>query len=242
MKAMLDFLNQNSGAFTVLFSLVVACATVFYAVLTYRLVDETRRMREVQTEPALVVSIEPSEHWINFINLVIANVGEGPARDITLRATPDFQRFAGRYVSALGMFKHGIKHLSPGQRITVFLTSMVDAVHGTSSDLGHLNFEISASYRSPDGRVIDDSFPIHFDSLEGMGNIGTPPLIDIAQSIEKIQRDVQHVVSGFRKLEVVVHTREDVARDNTRTHERLHPLELLPDPVQPSSPTSGAVG
>ena len=39
---LVEFLNENSGAFAV----VVAIATVVYAILTWRLVSETRKMRE----------------------------------------------------------------------------------------------------------------------------------------------------------------------------------------------------
>ncbi len=53
MQSFLHAINNNSGAINLLFSLIAAGATVFYAVLTHRLVGETKRMREVQTEPAL---------------------------------------------------------------------------------------------------------------------------------------------------------------------------------------------
>ena len=53
----LEFLNQNSGAFTVIFSALVAIATIVYAILTGRLVSETRKMRGVQTEPKVSVTI-----------------------------------------------------------------------------------------------------------------------------------------------------------------------------------------
>ena len=47
----LEFLNENRGAFAVAFSAVVAIATIVYAILTWRLVSETRKMRVAQTEP-----------------------------------------------------------------------------------------------------------------------------------------------------------------------------------------------
>lgn len=47
----LEFLNENRGAFAVAFSAVVAITTVVYAILTWRLVSETRKMRVAQTEP-----------------------------------------------------------------------------------------------------------------------------------------------------------------------------------------------
>ena len=54
-KLILEFLNQNSGAFSVLFSGLVALATVVYVVLTWKLVSETKKMRKVQTEPKICV-------------------------------------------------------------------------------------------------------------------------------------------------------------------------------------------
>lgn len=66
---MLNFLNQNSGAFLVLFSLVVTGATVFYAILTSRLVSETRKMREAQTEPNVSVNISSKEEMHSSVRI-----------------------------------------------------------------------------------------------------------------------------------------------------------------------------
>jgi hypothetical protein len=41
----LEWMNNNAGVMDLLFSLVVAFATTFYAVLTWKLVGETTRMR-----------------------------------------------------------------------------------------------------------------------------------------------------------------------------------------------------
>jgi hypothetical protein len=76
---MLNFLNQNSGAFLVLFSLVVTGATVFYAILTSRLVSETRKMREAQTEPNVSVNISSKEETTYLKDMLIQNIGLGAA-------------------------------------------------------------------------------------------------------------------------------------------------------------------
>lgn len=57
MSETLKFLNENSGALTVIFTAVVTVATAVYAVLTWKLVAETRLMREVQTEPKIEISV-----------------------------------------------------------------------------------------------------------------------------------------------------------------------------------------
>ncbi len=45
MNEILDFLNENAGALTVIFTAVVTLSTVAYATLTRVLVSETRKMR-----------------------------------------------------------------------------------------------------------------------------------------------------------------------------------------------------
>jgi hypothetical protein len=67
----------------VVFTGIVALSTVFYAVVTLRLVSETRRMREVQTEPRESVRAELTTlGGQDGMNLVIQNDGQGPAENI----------------------------------------------------------------------------------------------------------------------------------------------------------------
>jgi hypothetical protein len=53
LKVIIEIINQNIGLMTLLFSGVVAVSTFFYAILTWKLVSETRKMREAQTEPKI---------------------------------------------------------------------------------------------------------------------------------------------------------------------------------------------
>ena len=65
------------------FSGLVALSTLVYAVLTWRLVTETKRMREVQTEPKVSVRAELSRDvGHGGIELIIRNEGQGPAQNI----------------------------------------------------------------------------------------------------------------------------------------------------------------
>ena len=70
----IDFLNQNSGAITLIFTMVVALATVAYVVLTWSLVSETKKLREDQTEQKISAIIQPREEWLNFMDLIIQNI------------------------------------------------------------------------------------------------------------------------------------------------------------------------
>ena len=66
MTALLYFVNQNSGAIQVVFSGIVTLATLIYAVLTWKLVSETRRMRKAQTDAKVTVGIRLTNRQIGF--------------------------------------------------------------------------------------------------------------------------------------------------------------------------------
>lgn len=117
---LVEFLNENNGAFAVIFSAVVAIATVVYAFLTWRLVSETRKMREAQTEPKVSVTIQPREEWIKLIDMVIQNIGLGPAYNIKFEINPDFECMKGKFLSELGFMKNGLKYLAPNQKLQFF--------------------------------------------------------------------------------------------------------------------------
>ena len=85
MNALFEFLNQNSGALSVLFSAVVTVATVVYAILTWKLVAETRLLREAQTEPCVEITAQPLETAFNLLRLQIRNTGMGAARQLRFR-------------------------------------------------------------------------------------------------------------------------------------------------------------
>jgi len=217
----LEFLNQNSGAFTIVFSAIVAIATVVYAVLTWKLVSETRKMREVQTEPKVSVTIQPREEWINFIDMVIQNIGLGPAYDIKFEVEPDFEYIKGKFLSELGFVKHGLKYFAPNQKLQFFLTNMVENFEEKTKR----PFKIKLTYRSGTGKVYKDEYLIDFSQLIGLSQLGEPPLYKIAKNIEEIRKYIQHLSTGFHKMKVVIYTKKDVKEERKRLLEQMDEKE-----------------
>lgn len=221
MRELLDTLNQNAGAFNVLFGGVVMLATAVYAVLTAVLVVETRKMRRAQTEAEVVVRLQPSEKWINLIELVVENVGMGTAYDITLKATTDQEYEPGKRLSDLGLFKHGIRVLSPRQSLKTFLMSIVGKVDKIKDPSGPLRFTIVTRYRNVLGEPMERTFELDLQYLLGLRQAGTPPLEKLADSIENIQKDLAHLASGFRRLKVVTYTKNDIEEETARIEARM---------------------
>ena len=100
-----------------IFSGLVALSTLVYAFLTWRLVAETRRMREVQTEPRVSVLVELNDqHGHGGMDLVIRNEGQGPAQNVRFEFQGDPTYFdTDRPIDQLPVIKNGLPYLGPNQ-------------------------------------------------------------------------------------------------------------------------------
>ena len=200
----LEFLNQNQTAFTVIFSALVAFATIVYAILTWRLVLETRKMREAQTEPNICVTIEPSEVWINFIEMAIQNIGLGPAYNIQFEVDPEFEQEKGKFLSELGFIKNGFKFLAPSQRFKFFLTSLLEDFEEKMKT----HFNIKITFQNSLGKSYEFTYLIDFSHLIGLNQVGELPIYGISKNIEAIRKDIHNLSIG-KKMKVVMYTKTE---------------------------------
>lgn len=207
--SILEFLNSNSGAFSVIFAAVVAISTVVYAILTRKLVYETKEMREAQTEPKISVVVQPREEWINFMDMIIQNVGYGPAYNISFDISPDFECRKGEYLSRLGAMKSGLRYLAPNQRIQFFLTSMVEDFEQKVKK----SFEIGVKYQNRVGKTYEEKFMINFSEYVGLPQLGEPPMYEISKNIEQMQKDIHNLSTGFSRMKAIVYTKNDLEEE-----------------------------
>jgi len=218
----LDFLNRNSGALTVIFGAIVAIATIVYAKLTAALVSETNRMRRAQTDPEVVVSVQPSAVWINLIELVVENIGGGSAYNLRLEVSPDVKCSRGEMLSSIGLFKHGMQQLAPQRSVKTFLFSVADKVAEIDNPEGPFRFTVKATYDAGAGEQIMRTFELDLLHLVGMVQLGTPPLKTIADSVKALQNDVSHLTTGFKRLTVNVNTRAEVEAEEAEQVAEFH--------------------
>lgn len=209
LNEIIDFLNKNSGALNVVFTGVVTVATAVYAVLTWKLVSETRLMREVQTEPRLAVTMNSIDEAIHIVRLHFRNIGQGPAFGV---------KFAPRVESGSELstallaeftepnyFKTGLSYLGPGQeRVSMFteLTKNYDEKISTV-----LAFDVE--YKSVTGKSYRETLMVDMSEYKGTERLGKPHLYAIAQSLEKLQKDVDRLVGGSKRLKTDVYSAED---------------------------------
>ena len=196
-----------TDVFLLVFSGVVAISTLIYAYLTWRLVGETRRMREVQTEPKISVFVELNEHISTGMDLVIRNDGQGPAYNIrfTFRGDPTY--FGGdRPVDQLPVIRNGLTYLAPNQTFRFMLGFLFgDAFNNAIQN----PWSIDVVYESQSEKSCRDSYTIDFSQFSELIVGGGSPLYKIEKHLDALQRDVHHLTTGFHKIRVITQTQEE---------------------------------
>ncbi|MBP6014614.1 MAG: hypothetical protein KBA31_20465 [Alphaproteobacteria bacterium] len=199
---MLSYLNANSGALTVIFTAIVTVSTVAYAVLTQRLVSETKQLRRAETEPALVVYLSPSDRWVNLFYLVIHNHGKGVARNIKWSLVPSREELTTLGVKATSLaLLDGFAQLAPDQRVRSFFGSVAELL----KDPPMQAIQISVSYENDARQVATANFLLDVNQFRGIVELGKAADVRIAESLEKLERNLRSVVSDG-SISVLVQT------------------------------------
>lgn len=205
----IEEINKNAGLIGLLFSLVVTVATVVTAWLNARLVNETRRMREAQTEPAMQVTYRIRENYLSFPDVVVKNIGMGPARDIRFEISADMPsgdaNDAVDSLNKLACFSNGLAYLGPGQEFSSFWTSMYEN-HASKIQT---KVWITCRYRSMSGSKFEDRCLLDLSELKGISRIGTPPLQHIEKHLSAIQKEMEKWSRAGSRLKADVFTQAD---------------------------------
>jgi hypothetical protein len=210
----IDEINKNAGFIGLVFSLVVTIATVVTAWLNARLVSETRRMREAQTEPHIEVTYKIRDEWINLLDVVVRNIGLGPAYDISfeLRAESSNEDKSDLVDSLekMNCFSKGLVYLGPDQEFSSFWTNLTE---GHASKLG-TRVLVTCRYRNATSVRYEVPCVLDLSALKGISRIGEPPLLKISKQIESIAKSIDHLASGFKRLKVDAYLQADRDAEN----------------------------
>ena len=221
MSDLLDFLNTNSGALTVIFTAVVTLATAVYAVLTWLLVSETRQMRQVQTEPRIEISLRSVAEAIHIQRLHIRNIGLGPALGLTFQpkviAGGDGAKALLDELTETNFFTTGLSCLGPGEERYSNYTEMSENHDQKIASV--IAFDLT--YKSSTGRKYAESLVIDMSEQKGNYQLGKPHLYSIALSLERLQKDLHHVATGSKRIRADVFTSEDRQAKQQVIRERI---------------------
>jgi len=224
MQEMINSINSNYGIISLLFSLVVMISTVVYALLTAILVNETKKMREVQTEPKIQIVLESFEFAVNFLKLNIKNIGNGPAVNVQFKSSIENGGITGEKIlkdfSSVKAFSEGISYLGPNQSFNSHYTKY------SSEAENYLNtvLKIETTYQSLTRKKYKETIYIRFNELEGLYQFGKPNMYSIAKSLEKIEHDINWITTGFKKIKVDIYDSDDRDEEMKEYEERIEEI------------------
>lgn len=182
---------------TVAATIVIALAAVTSAWITWRLSQDNRALRQAGTEPNVVAYLRTGARH-GFPEFVVANVGEGPAFNVTIRFVVDAAEFARKNVKQQANVDQAIAAVLPqGEKHVRFFAGL--EVFGDSP---LEPFDVSVRSENSRGTVAEDSFQLDVSHFMGYATIRTMTEHDIAKTLESMQRDFSQLTTGFRRLHV----------------------------------------
>lgn len=214
-------------------SWVSAIATVAISVLTFILAKETWYLRLAQIEqvneirkenirPNVNVQILSSRHELNFINVKISNNGRGIAQNITFRFLDRNDNEVDKNCAVidsflrLNVFRNGINTLGIEQEFSSFLLSFFDI----GEDIFKTYFSLEVKYSDIAGNRHINSYIFDFSEYKGISSVGSDPLCQMAQELEKMQKFFTGL-SGNKRLNINNFNSEDRIKEQSDWQEHI---------------------
>ncbi|WP_259782036.1 hypothetical protein [Aestuariispira ectoiniformans] len=181
----LQYLNQYSAGIT-------AIATVAIAFLSFYLAKENRLLRKAGTEPEIVAYLTPTPNGSGGIDFIIANIGQGPAREVNFKFECNEDDFEQHNVLLRNHENRAALSVLPqGERLVSLFGIGYVLVQGNENSSHEMlkPFKVKISYKGLDGKEHQSVQNIDISQFSGLRGIFSKPsgdqLIDIARTIEK---------------------------------------------------------
>ena len=156
-----------------IFSGVVAVSTIIYAILTWKLVSETRKTREFQTTPDISIFLEEAEAEIRHVYIVIENIGYGTAKNAKFQIMKNFLYYDYDYQNLItkGIFINGLSLFYPKQRYRYLISDMHQNYNEKYKDY----IELEISYEDILENKYIKNVRLNFSDIVGTTQL-TPPV------------------------------------------------------------------
>lgn len=197
--------------------LIGAGGALFAGWLAWSAVREQIDLERASHEPEVVAYLLPDRGHVIFLNLVVANVGRGAARAVTveLDAEPDdFTRHGVRFPAKTP--RPVLAVMPQDERFHIFFGSALEML----GDPPLKDFKIIVRFEDAHGKLRTNNLKGSVVDFKGHGTLGMPPEYETAEGIKKIAEEVRQWGSGFRRLKVETITAAEEAQRRKEEYER----------------------
>jgi hypothetical protein len=150
-------------------------------------VNEMNQARTTGGRPLIIVS----EDYENLptINLVVQNVGPGPAKNITFDFSAPIESSDGFVLTDLALFKEGLASLAPGARIVCYWDELGNLQPIVQEGRLEEKITVTVEYQDITGGSYSHEWEICPMLYEGLRTVGYKDMGDLVDAVEKIAED-----------------------------------------------------
>ncbi len=151
----------------------------------------------IQTSPNIIMFIQPDDDSPSLARLVIRNIGEAPAYNVSFRLSPDlFLKDSFEYKHASVVFDRGYAILPPKQGRDILLGSFEDLEGLWGRSIVDVNVSFSKKYRR---RRFSTICPVEIGSFESMITISLETAFEKDQ--KAAYREIRQLGKRLRGIE-----------------------------------------
>ena len=187
----LEWLNSNHGLISAAATVVIAFFAIITTFLTLTLANENRLMRKSGTEPKVVAYLKLAPYRAYVVNFVLANVGQGPARDVEFTFQADESDFRDHDVRIGNYSDRTLTSMLPqGERIE----TLFGFGHLLMKDPKLRPFKVSVTFQDLNGKNDNKEFVLDVAQFTGFRTRVRPPEYEIAQTLKEIETVIGQLV------------------------------------------------
>jgi len=218
------------------FGLVLVASTA--ALAAFSQVSESRRIRQEQTRPYVVVSVEPSLASRQLLDVVIRNVGTTPAIGTRIKIEPPLRRAREDDqfpIAAARVFTKPIALIAPGYSMNLFLDNGIERKDRDDLPDTHT---ATVTYTDSTGVRWTDVYTLDVAAQRGASWVGVLGGHDAAEALQRISEAITKSPLLTGEVGAVVETRGGQRRRLARErHAARVGHDRLVDMLGGASPT-----
>ncbi len=218
MEIILDHMRGNENSLMVLFTAGIFLSGIASLIVAIHLARDNRALRKAGTEPMVIGYLKPDRTTVNVIRFHIRNVGKGPAFNVSMEILGEKEMYRER----------GLRLPFEPQRPPITALPQDDDLgfffgvgHELLGDPSLPPVTISISYENASGRVFNENSAVDIRQFEGFSWVGRLAEDEIAKTLNKIERTIGHMASGFKMLHVKSASPDEWRREKEKEYQEL---------------------
>jgi hypothetical protein len=170
-------------------TVVVAGATIYYAVQTRRLLREQQKTNDNFQRPNVQVTLGPSRRHGQLFEIVLKNTGRVPVHDVKAEVSPkDLPAWGNKILGELRIFNITIPVLLENEEYRDNAFSYLSLVNAKRQDSV---VTMQVSYTDPQERRLTNTFRYDLSIYEGLPCSEEKDLSDVTKELEGLRTDLR---------------------------------------------------